>query len=265
MVVWFRYGPCTVGIEDGYIPASDFAQLVALVEAATEVEIARTRLIEQTQSEVAQMRADADQDIQSAWTEAQAAHEQAYGNGFEEGLEAAATDWVEREARGNFTAQQALQQQAHRLTQVVTSALDRMMEHEDRAGVFRRALITVSKLLKDAPVLTLRVSLSDLPAAERAVDAMLHGAQERLRIDVIADDGLVEGDCLFESDRGVVDAGLSTQLAAIKRAVKRVAQQIAVESATTAAPPSPARAALREREHEDDGSSVPLVELPSER
>ena len=36
MVVWFRHGSCTVGVEDGLIRCADFASLTALLDAAND-------------------------------------------------------------------------------------------------------------------------------------------------------------------------------------------------------------------------------------
>src|SRR6185436_15162682 len=120
--------------------------------------------------------------------------------------------------------------QSERLAAIVSMAVERVIEQEDRAGLFRRSLRTIVKLVKDTPMLTLRVTEADRDIAQGAVDAVKSQLSGALPIEVVTDAAMNEGGCRFESDGGVIDAGLDTQLAALRRAVARAAQQMARES-----------------------------------
>jgi hypothetical protein len=123
-----------------------------------------------------------------------------------------------------------LARQSERLSALVSMAVERIIENEDRAALFKRSLRTITRLIKDVPMLTLRVPEADRDSAQGAVDAVMSQLSAALPIEIVADAAIPEGGCRFESDRGVIDAGLDTQLAAIRRAVSRAAHQMARES-----------------------------------
>jgi spermidine/putrescine-binding protein len=79
-------------------------------------------------------------------------------------------------------------------------------------------------------LLTLRVPEADREDAQRAIAelmAQLPQGATGTAIEVVVDAQMPEGACRFESDSGVIDAGLDTQLAAIRRAVERAAREMA--------------------------------------
>ena len=57
-----------------------------------------------------------------------------------------------------------------------------------------------------------------------------------------ADSALPPGSCLFESDEGLIDAGLKTQLAAIRRAMERAAEHLLLDDGPASAVAAPAAA-----------------------
>lgn len=204
--------------------------LAATKEAAAHVERARA----QADAIVAQARRDADAVIAESRTQSKAATqaaaqalEKARRDGHAQGLVDATTDWTERVVRQAMDSQRSLQRQSERLAHIVSSAVDRVVEHADREALYRRAVRTISKVVKDTAALTLRVPETDGPSAQAAMDSVMQFICADLTIEVVPDASLSEGSCLFESDEGVIDAGLETQLAAIKRAVVRAAQAAA--------------------------------------
>lgn len=235
MVVWFRHGSCTVGVEDGVVRAADFAAFTSLQAAADAVEGERQRMLAEVQQLLQQQRAAAQQELDATLAMAREELERGYRDGLARGMEEAAAQWAETALRDADAARRSLARQTERLTSIVSLAVERVVEPDDRQALYRRALRTITKLLKEVPMLTLRVPEADLDSARRAVDAMLRQPGHRLPIEVVADAALQAGSCLFESDQGVIDAGLDTQLAAIKRAVSRAAQHLVLEGADGAA------------------------------
>ena len=61
---------------------------------------------------------------------------------------------------------------------------------------------------------TVRVSPADEPAVSKALAAMTSGSY----LNVVADPRLKRDSCILESDLGVIDASLETQLKALERA-----------------------------------------------
>jgi type III secretion protein L len=226
MVVWLRHGSCTVGVEDGLIRAADFAAFTSLVELSSTMQDTARRLTEQAQNEaqalLAQAQAQAQVLLQDARSQFEKGLEQGFEKGHGEGLQA----WTNQVLSEAAQAQRALDRQRERLGQIVALAVERVVEQEDRQAVFQRALRSVSKLVQEVPTLTLRVHEADRDTARRAVDAVLSSLAGSTSIEVVPDARLASGSCLFESDRGVIDAGLKKQLAAIKRAAIKAARHM---------------------------------------
>jgi type III secretion protein L len=214
MVVWFKNGSCTVGVEDGLVRADDFASLTSLLDAAASVEESAKRLL-------ADAAVKAERLIADAQARFDAAHQQGVDQGEQEGLQ----QWTARALHGAAGVQQALEKQNARLGRIVSLAVERIVAQEDKEALYKRAIQAVQHIVKEVPLLTLRVSPGDHAAAQKAVEAATEDGRS-LPIEVVADATLALGSCVFESDQGVIDAGLETQLAAIQRAVQRASQQV---------------------------------------
>ena len=205
------------------MPAADFAALTSLAAAAEALETARDEVLAQARLEIEAWRAEAKAEVEAELARAQAERERGYQEGFDKGREDAATRWIETALRSASLAQANLARQTERLSSIVSLAVERVIEEQDRGALYRRAVIAVTKMIKDVPLLTLRVSAADGDVARQAVAELAAHGDELPPIEVVQDAMLAEGSCLFESDEGVVDAGLSTQLAAVRRAVARSA------------------------------------------
>jgi type III secretion protein L len=229
MVIWFRDGPCTVGFENGLIKAADFAQVTSLLEINATMQAKAEALLVQARAQAEQSLAEARAQADVLLAQARAEHEQGFAKGFEKGHREGLQAWTTRALADAAQGQRALDKQRDRLGSLVAMAVERVVEQEDKQALFQRALRSVGKLLQEVPLLTLRVHQSDRDSARRAVDAVLAGVAGGAQIEVVADTRLASGSCLFESDHGVIDAGLQTQLAAIKRAAVKAARRGAVE------------------------------------
>jgi type III secretion protein L len=214
MVVWFKNGSCTVGVEDGLVRADDFASLTSLLDAAAAVEESARRLLADAAVEAERLIADAQARFD-------AAHQQGIAQGEQEGLQ----QWTARALHGAAGVQQTLERQNVRLGSIVSMAVERIVAQEDKEALYKRAIQAVQHIVKEVPLLTLRVSPGDHAAAQKAVEAAIEDGRS-LPIEVVADATLALGSCVFESDQGVIDAGLETQLAAIQRAVQRASRQV---------------------------------------
>ncbi|HEY9027743.1 MAG TPA: FliH/SctL family protein [Burkholderiaceae bacterium] len=239
MAVWIVHGPSAVGIDDGLIRARDFAHLVDAFEVRESAVAERERLLAEANAEADAIRASAREEAASLVAEAQASFEAAYQAGLERGLHDAATQWAGQALDAAGATRRSLYRQSERLSSLVSMAVERVIDQEDRAGLYRRSLRTIVKLVKDVPMLTMRVNEADREHAQRAVDEVMPQAGAAFTIEVVADPALAEGACRFESDAGVVDASLDTQLAALRRAVHRAAGQMLREDEAVAAGDDP--------------------------
>ena len=221
MAVWLTHGPCTVGLDDGVLRAQDHARLVSSAEVAAAIDAERERVLAEA------LLADAQAQADELLVQAQAQFDGAWQQGFDQGTQDAAAHWASQQLQAAEVRRRTLVRQSERLSGIVSMAVERVIEQEDRSALYRRSLRTITKLVKDSALLTLRVPEADRENATRAVAELTAQLPQGTVIEVIADPQMPEGACRFESDSGVIDAGLDTQLAAIRRAVERAAREMA--------------------------------------
>ena len=224
MVVWLRYGQGAVGIVDGLIRSADFANLVATEDALFKLNEEARQLLESTQATCDEMLAATQARVEGLVNEAKMARQLAEAEGLRIGRAQALDEWTARSVEQSIESRAMLERQKVRLRDIVSLCVERLVGETDRKALFARALKTIGKLVQDVPLLTLRVHESDLVAARAAVDDLLAQAGSACSIEVTADTGLAPGACLFESDLGVIDAGLAHQLQSVRRAVARATE-----------------------------------------
>jgi type III secretion protein L len=236
MAVWLRHGPCTVGLEHGLVRAADFAHWVAMDEAAATVGAQLHALRDAAQAESARITQQAEADADALRTQAAQLRDKGYADGLARGQREALAQATQRAVDEALVARQALERQKERLRDIVSLAVERVIGQTDRKALFARALTTLSTLIEEVPLLTLRVHEADHVFAQAAVAELMatlsHAAP---RVEIVRDATLAQGSCLFESDHGQIDAGLNTQLAAIRRALTKVPHVKAHHAATPAA------------------------------
>jgi type III secretion protein L len=228
MVVWLRYGQNTVGVADGLIRAADFASLMATEDALSSLNTESRQLLENTQATCKQMLAATTARAEALISEAQHARAIAESEGMRLGREKALDEWTARAVDQAIESRAMLERQKLRLRDIVSLCVERLVGEVDRKALFANALKTISKLVQDVPLLTLRVHEFDLSAARAAVDESLAQSGLSCTIDVSVATGLEPGACLFESDNGVIDAGLTQQLQSVRRAVVRAMRHTAL-------------------------------------
>lgn len=227
MAVWLTHGSCTVGLDDGVLRAQDHARLVSSAEVAATIDAERERVLAEAQAQADALLADAQAQADDLLAQAQAQFDGAWQQGFDQGTQDAAAHWASQQLQAAESRRRTLVRQSERLSGIVSMAVERVIEQEDRSALYRRSLRTIAKLVKDSPLLTLRVPEADRDNAQRAVAELSAQLPQGTTIEVVADALMPEGACRFESDSGVIDAGLDTQLAAIRRAVERAAREMA--------------------------------------
>ena len=106
------------------------------------------------------------------------------------------------------------------MVRVVASAVRKIIgdldDRERIVRVVRAALVSVRSQQK----VLIRVCPADEAAVREALAAMITAAPGGVSfLDVAADPRMKPGDCILESELGVVDAGVETQLKAIENAL----------------------------------------------
>ncbi|RZI61994.1 MAG: HrpE/YscL family type III secretion apparatus protein [Rubrivivax sp.] len=187
-------------------------------------------LIAQAQTEAERILSEAQARAEALLRDAQTQIDAACESGRAEGERQAALAWHERQAGRAVDQADAVRGLHERMAEVVTSAVERIVQTEGRAALYQRALRSVQALSRSATALTLKVSSADFDAARDGIAAVPELQSAGLSVEVIVDPALPAGSCLFESDMGVVDASLKTQLDALRSAMSRAVKRAVAES-----------------------------------
>ena len=152
--------------------------------------------------------------------EAEHAYEARKRAGYEDGVMEGRMEQAEKMMETAMQAVEYIENIEETLVKVVSSAVRKIIgELDDReriVRVVRAALVSVRSQRK----VLIRVCPADEPAVREALAAMIASAPGGVSfLDVSADPRMKPGDCILESELGVVDAGLETQLRAIENAL----------------------------------------------
>jgi len=167
---------------------------------------------------VAEARAEAQRIVADAEAETERAHAIAVHEGRERGLAAVSELLVGARAvaaRARQSAEGDLRALAVRIAEKI---LGRELElaPEVVVDVAREAI----RLVGEPQAVTLRAHPDDVEALERGRPRLLERLRTSAALVIRADDRIGRGGCIVESELGVVDARLSTQLEAIERALR---------------------------------------------
>ena len=152
--------------------------------------------------------------------EAEQAYAERKRQGYEDGLTEGRMEQAEKMMETAVQAVEYIENIEETLVRVVASAVRKIIgdldDRERIVRVVRAALVSVRSQQK----VLIRVCPADEAAVREALAAMITAAPGGVScLDVAADPRMKPGDCILESELGVVDAGVETQLKAIENAL----------------------------------------------
>ena len=152
------------------------------------------------------------------------AYEQKKADGYQDGLEEGKLEHAEKMMETILSSVEFIEGIESTLVNVVNQSIRKIIgEMEDKesiVAIVRNALSVVRGQQK----VTVRVAPADEAAVLEAMAGMTAGGGNSF-MTVIADARLERDSCILESELGVVDASLSTQLRALENAFKSKIQQ----------------------------------------
>jgi len=230
MVIWLNGAVCSAGVEDGILPAAQVASLGELDVLRRTLDEQREAIVQgardEAQALLAEAKQQAEQLLQSARAEAQRAVQQ----GHEEGRRKAVLEWHEQQAGQAIDKAEALRRMHEKLAAIVTAAVERIVHTEERGALYQRALRSVQGLTRGASSLALRVNAVDFEHARAALGSLQSLGSHGLSVDVSVDPSLKPGSCIFESEVGILDASLQTQLDGLRAAMDRAVRKAVADS-----------------------------------
>ncbi len=222
-----------LGAAADVLPRELFGSLVSLDDAYAALADDRAALLEAARAEAAAIvdagHAEADAILAAARRE----REEAARLGYRDGYDRALGDWMERLAEVANAQNQLQVRMRERLADIVVSAVEQIVRTENRGALFDRALSSVERIVDGATYLRVAVNPDDLDSAKDTFDRLATRWRELGRpipMSVIGDKRLALGACVCESDFGVVDASLDTQLRAMHGAVSRALKRTMAEA-----------------------------------
>lgn len=150
--------------------------------------------------------------------QAEEAYERKREEGYRDGLEEGKLEHAEKMMETILSSVEFIEGIEDTLVSVVNQAIRKIIgDMDDRERIVcivRNALNTVRGQQK----VTVRVAPADEAAVAQALSAMTAGSSGSAFLTIVADARLSRDSCILESELGVVDASLETQLKALEHA-----------------------------------------------
>lgn len=137
--------------------------------------------------------------------------------GLEEGQERAKREAAEQMVLFAGRVNDTLTQMENALVEVVMAAVRKVILDFDQEEKVRNAVLAGLELVRGSHKLLVRVH----PQQQAVVAAQLDNIQHRFsNLEVVGDQELQPDDCILESDLGIVNAGIGTQLMIIEQTLR---------------------------------------------
>ena len=153
--------------------------------------------------------------------QAEAAYEARREEGYRDGQEEGRLEHAEKVLETVLSSVDYLSSLENTLVDVVTSSIRKVIGELDASELIVRVVRNALTTVRNQQRVTIRVAPADEKAVSEALAAMIQTAPGGVGfLDVRADARLERGSCLLESELGVVDASLETQLKALENAFR---------------------------------------------
>jgi type III secretion protein L len=173
-------------------------------------------LIESSRQVLDDARRQAQEIIDAAEHELQARREQGYREGADQARMELAEQMIDTVTRAvdYFTTVE------EDVTGVVVSAVRKIIGELDDVELMRRVVRNALQVARAEKKITLRVCPEQEGPIRERVGAILEGFSGVGFLEVVADHRLSKGGCILETELGVVDASVETQLQALEKALR---------------------------------------------
>lgn len=247
MAIWLRHArredavmpeEARAGACSDVLSVRDFATLVTLDEGFRQLADERETVLRAAHEEAAHLIVTAQASAAELIDAARRERDCAKDVGYRQGEQEAIADWMERVARAGDARTLMHERMRERLASLVSMAVEKIVAVQQREALFERALVEIDRIAGGAAYLNVSVHPSDHAFAQAAFDrlaARWRDLGQPFPVTVVADRRLEPGSCIAESDLGAIDAGLETQLSAMRTAVSRALKHAAQASDERAA------------------------------
>ena len=148
--------------------------------------------------------------------QAEARYKEREQEGYEDGIEQGKLEHSAKMMETILASVEFIENMEKTVASIVTQSVKKIIGELDDNERIVRIVNTALNTVRGHQTVTVRVSMADEPAVSKALAAMTSGNY----ISVVGDARLGKDRCILESELGVVDASLSTQLAALERSIQ---------------------------------------------
>lgn len=150
---------------------------------------------------------------------AEAAYEDRRKQGYEDGVMEGQMQQAEKMLETGMQAVEYLEGLERQIVDVVTNAVRKIVGELDAGERIVRVVRTALDQVRGRQRVLVRVCPEDEPQVREALQSMLARSSATSGLELVADQHMKPGDCMLESEMGVVDASLEVQLKAIENAL----------------------------------------------
>ena len=162
---------------------------------------------------------DASAEAEAIRKRAEEAYEERKKQGYEDGVLDGQMQQAEKMLETGMQAVEYLEGLEHQIVEVVTTAVRKIVGELDDNERIVRVVRTALEQVRGRQRVVVRVCPEEEPQVREALAPMLVKSSASSGIELVADQRMKAGDCMLESEMGVVDAGLDVQLKAIEHAL----------------------------------------------
>ena len=145
---------------------------------------------------------------------AEAVYEERFQQGYEDGVEAGKMENAEKMMETVLASVEFIESIENTVVSVVNQSIRKIIGELDDETRIKRIVGTALNTVRGQLRVTVRVNPAEEPTVSKALAAMTSGSY----LTVVADPRLGPDSCILESELGVVDASLETQLKALEHA-----------------------------------------------
>ncbi|MBQ7585867.1 MAG: HrpE/YscL family type III secretion apparatus protein [Desulfovibrionaceae bacterium] len=162
----------------------------------------------------------AEQIAEDIKAKAEQAYQERYQQGYDDGVMEGRMEQAEKMLETGMQAVEYLEGLEQQIVEVVTFAVRKIIGELDERDCIVRVVRTALDQVRGRQRVLIRVCPAEEPMVREALTPMLQQVASASGLELVADQRLNKGDCILESEMGLVDASLSVQLKAIEQALK---------------------------------------------
>ncbi len=153
------------------------------------------------------------QNLKEAQVKSEQIYKESYAKGMAEGREEGKSEYIEKIMDMVLSSVESIEALESQLVEVVYNAVSKIIGDLDDKERIVRIVHQALNSVRGSKSLTMRVCVDDEKVLRSELSGfILNSERSKGYINLVADPNLKSGDCILETEQGVVDASLNSQL-----------------------------------------------------